>query len=178
MIIVSRIVWLFTGVLWAGSSVVDLTDANYLEPATTLDWIALWSWSIASFALSASVLLLARLAPSRPVMIVAIVVASGGLVAGVANALEDGYGMTEMGIFYIIGFAALWLGLLGLAMSFRQSGYTRLAALSVALFVGVTLFPIGGAFVILLALCVVTAAPSWFSAGRSEPTLAVADGPT
>lgn len=147
---------------------IDFTDANYLEPTTTLDWIALWSWSTASVSLGVSVLLLARLAPSRLVMGVAIVIAAGGLVAGVANALEDGYGMTEMGIFYIIGFAALWLGLLGLAMSFLQSGSARLAALSVALFVGVTLFPVGGAFVILLALCAVTVAPPWFSAGRSN----------
>ena len=109
-------------------------------------------------------------------MIVAIVVAGGGLFAGVANALEDGFGVTEMGLFYVLGFAALWLGLIGLAVTFVQSGYPRLAALSGALFAGVTLFPVGGAFVILVALGAVSVAPAWFSA-RTTPALAAAAGP-
>jgi hypothetical protein len=172
VIVLSRIVWLITGVLWAGSSAIDFSDANYLEPSTALDWLALASWSAASVCLSASVLLLSRLAPSGAVVNVAIVVAAGGLVAAIANALEDGLGITEMGLFYIIGFAAMWLGLVGLAVTFFQSGYPRLAGVSVALFAGVTLFPVGGAFVILVALCAVAITPSWFSYSRPTPATA------
>ncbi len=171
VIVLSRIAWLATGFLWAGSSAFDFSDANYLEPSTALDWTALASWSAASAGLSASVLLLSRLASSSAVVRLAIVVAAGGIVAAVANALEDGVGITTMGIFYVIGFAAMWLGLVGLAMTFFRSGYLRLAGVSAALFAGVSLFPVGGAFVILVALCSVAATPAWFSCSRSMPAI-------
>ena len=82
------------------------------------------------------------------------------------SAPEDGFGMTEMGLFYVIGFATLWLGLLGLAMTFVQVGYSRLAILLVVLLVGVTTFPFGGAFVILFAFGAVSVDPPWFSTRR------------
>ncbi len=176
MIALSRIVWLVTGFLWVAGFAIDLTNANYLEPTAALDWIALWSWSVASVMLGASVLLVARLSSSRPAMITAAVVAGGGVTAGVANGLEDGYGITEMGLFYVLGFAAMWFGLMVQAIVLAQSGHLHLAALSFVMFIGVTLFPVGGAFAILAALSSVALAPTWFSTSTKRGVPAVADG--
>jgi hypothetical protein len=160
---VTRMIWLLTGVTWAARSAMEFAQPDYWDPMTALDWSAIWIYSAAWLLFAPSVLLLGRLAPSRPVMIVAAVVAFGAIVAGGANAIEDGLGFASFGPFYVVGFMTAWIGLLSLATVLRRAHQTRLAALSVLLFAGVLLFLLGGGLIILAGWSAVAIAPTWFS---------------
>lgn len=177
MIVTSRIVWLLTGVVWAAHSLIGFADPNYWDPVTALDWSAVWVFSAALLLLAPSVLLLGRLASSRESMIAATVVASGAVVAGVANAVEDGLGVEAVGVLYVIGiltagFALLW----PLAVTLGKAGSSRLAMLSVALFVGVVLATLGGGVVVLCGLGAAAVAPRWFEQSRPEANPALGEG--
>jgi hypothetical protein len=167
-LIVSRVVWTLTGGVWAARSLVEFADPDYWDPVTTLDWTAVWLFSAALLGMAASVLLLGRLAPSRGVTIVARLVALAAVAAGVANGVEDGLGASAFGTVYIIGFLTMWLGLLALAVSFGVAGQPRLSGLSVALFLGVMLFMVGGGVVTLFALGSLAVAPAWFVKERTS----------
>jgi hypothetical protein len=171
----SRIVWMATGGLWAGRSMLEFADPDYWDPVTALDWSAVWMFSAALIMLAPSALLLGRLAPTARVMITATVVAAGALVAGLANGIEDGLGLNGFGVVYVIGFVVAWLGLAGLAVAFAIDGRLRLAALSGALFLGTALLTMGGGVIILGAFCGVSLAPRWFLATSPAPATDISD---
>lgn len=175
MILVSRIVWVVTGAVWATRSLLEFAHPDYWNPVTALDWSAVWLYSAAWLLTAPSVLLLGRLASPRQAMTVAAVVAIGALLAGGANAIEDGFGVKALGTLYVVGFMTAWLALLPLAVTFWQARYSRLAGLSVALFFGVMLFTVGGGVVVLVALGSAAVAPGWFTRQNPEPTPTVAD---
>ena len=114
---VARVVWLITGVVWAVSGLVLLTDVEYWDPVTSLDYVAVWSYSLGWLGLAVSILLLAGLVASRPVAIVAVVVALGAAAAGIANGIEDGLGMKALGTLYVIGVLVAAFGLLPLILA-------------------------------------------------------------
>jgi hypothetical protein len=172
MTALARVVWLLTGLLWAATSLLGFAHPDYWDPVTPLDWSAVWLYSAAWLAVAPAVLLLGRLAASRQVMIVATVVAIGALVAGGSNAAEDGFGVSSMGTFYVLGFMTGGLALLPLATTFQRAGHSRLAGLSIALFVGVLLFTLGGGLIILVALGSLAVAPQWFRAAIPAPSAA------
>lgn len=167
MTVMSRMIWLLTGGAWAGGSLIAFADPDYWDPVTALDWSAVWLYSAALLLFAPSVLLLGRLASSRPVTTVAMVASIGALVAGLANALEDGFGVKALGTFYVVGFLTAGLAMLPLAATFRQARCSRLAALSVLLFFGVLTFTVGGGLLILGGFGALAIAPSWFA--RPEP---------
>ena len=177
MITLSRIVWLITGVAWAARSLMEFAHPDYWDPATALDWSSIWVYSAAWFGMAASVLLLARLAPTRPVVTVAALVVTASVLAGGANALEDGFGMESLGTLYVIGILGAWLGLLPLAVAFRLAKVTRLAGLTVGLFVGITSFTFGGGLIVLAALGSIAVVPDWYARrdGTSPARAAVAE---
>lgn len=41
MLVVARLVWLATGLLWAARSLVGFANPDYSDPVTALDWIAI-----------------------------------------------------------------------------------------------------------------------------------------
>ncbi len=176
MIVLSRIVWLLTGIAWAGRSLMEFAHPDYWDPVTALDWTSIWVYSAAWFGMAASVLLLARLAPTRPVVIAAALVAIAAVLAGGANALEDGFGMKSLGTFYVIGTLGAWLGLLPVAVSFRLAKVSRLAWLTAGLFGGILTFLLGGGLLILAALGSVAVVPGWY-ARRDLGTPAPAPAP-
>lgn len=69
----SRIVWLVTGIAWAARSMLEFAHPNYYDPATVMDWGAVWLYSVALLLLAPSVLLIGQFAQSRPVMAAAAV---------------------------------------------------------------------------------------------------------
>lgn len=164
MTALARVVWLLTGVLWAARSLLEFAHPDYWDPVTALDWSSVWLYSAALLAFAPSVLLLGRLAESRQVMIVASVVAIGALVAGAANAAEDGFEVSSMGTLYVVGFLTGGLALLPLAATLQRASRPRLAGLTVALFVGLLLFTLGGGLIILVALGFLAVTPRWFRA--------------
>ena len=61
------------------------------------------------------------------------------------------------------------LGLLALAVTFGMAHLPRLSGLSVALFVGMMLFTVGGGIVVLAAWAGLAAAPGWFAVASRTP---------
>jgi hypothetical protein len=178
--IVSRFIWLVTGVVWAARSLLEVAHPDYWDPITALDWSAIWVYSAAWLLMAPSVLLLGRLASSRRVLTAATVVAIGAVLAGGANAVEDGFGVTSLGTLYVIGFFTAWLAFVPLAVTLWRAGYRRLGRAVAAIFLGVTLFVIGGGLIILAVLGGIAVAPRWFTVtgegAGSEPARAVGEG--
>ena len=168
MTALARVLWLLTGALWAAMSLVQFAHPNYWDPVTALDWSSIWIYSAALLSLAASVLLLGRLAPSRRVMIAATVVAIGALGAGVANALEDGNGVSWMGTIYVLGVLTAGIGLLPLAIAFQRVPRSRLAGITAAVFLGVLTSTLGGGLIVLTAFGSLALAPQWFRTGSSR----------
>lgn len=175
MTVVSRMIWLLTGGAWAGRSLIAFADPDYWDPVTVLDWTAVWLYSAALLLFAPSLVLLGRLATSRSVMTFAAISAIGALVAGGANAIEDGFSVAIGGTLYVVGFMTMWLALLPLAVTLYRAPCSRLAGLSVLLFVGVLLFNLGGGLLILGGLGALAIAPSWFARPELAPAL-TADG--
>ena len=167
----SRLVWLLTGAVWATRSVVGFADPDYWNPITTLDWAAVWLFSACWLTLGPAVILLGRLVPARPVRAVAAVVAIAALLAGVANGIEDGFGVKSWGTFYVLGSMTAWLGWLALVVTFARAGRSRLAWLAGGLFVGFLLFNVGGGFLTLVALGGLAVKPRWFLVADPEPSM-------
>lgn len=176
MSVVSRLIWLLTGAAWATRSVVAFADPDYWDPVTALDWTAVWLYSVALLLFAPAVLLLGRIAASRSVTTTATVVAIGAVLAGGANALEDGFGVQQLGTLYVVGFLTAWLAVLALAVALQRARFTRLAGLSVLLFVSVLLFTLGGGLLILGGLGALAIVPAWFDHQEPAPSLHPAGG--
>ena len=178
--VLARIVWLATGLVFGARSLIEFAHPDYWEPATTLDWSAVWLTSLGWILFAPAVLLLGRLAPTRAVTVVSIVVAIGALMTGLANGIEDGFDVQAFGLFYIIGILTAGLGLLPLASAFASARRPRLMWLSLLLFVGILMTTIGGGVLMAIGLGSVALAPQWYqrvsattatTAAEPEPTL-------
>ena len=171
----TRLIWLLTGIAWASRSAIAFTPTNYQDPGTILDWAAVWTYTAALILLAPSVLLLGRLAGSRSVDAVATVTAIAAIVAGVANLLEDGLGMTHLGVFYVAGFLTALLSLLPLAFTLWRARAPRLALLTLVLFLGIATFTLGGGMIVLGAFAALALRPAWFQpdATHARPTAGV-----
>lgn len=174
--VLSRIVWLLTGLAWATRSTMEFASPDYWEPVTTLDWASIWLYSIAWLLMAPSVLLIARLAPTRSVVVVAVIASIGAVMAGGANAVEDGLGVSSMGTWYVIGFMAGWLALPVLALALVRAHRVRLAGLVLAVFGGIVLLNIGGGLIVLGALGSIAIVPDWYTR-RSVPVEATVPEP-
>jgi len=99
---------------------------DYFDPVTALDWTAVWLYSAVLLLFAPSLVLLGRLATSRSVMTFAAISAIGALVAGGANAVEDGFSVAIGGTLYVVGFMTMWLALLPLAVTLYRAPCSRL----------------------------------------------------
>ncbi len=139
---------------------------------TVLDWTAVWVYTAAWPLFAPAIILLGRLASSRVVMTVALVCAIGAVVAGSANALEDGFNVDGAGSWYVLGFLAVLLYLVPLALMLWRAQCRRLAGLTFGLFLGILLFTAGGGLIVLAAFGALAIAP-----GRFGPVTTAADEP-
>jgi hypothetical protein len=156
----ARIVWLVTGLVWAGRSLLELAGPDYWDPVTPLDHLAVYSFSAAWMLLAVSVLVLGRLVPRRGVVLTTTVVAVAAFLAGTANAIEDGLGLKTWGALYVVGSLTAWLGLLPLAYLLWRGGPTRLAIAPTLTFLGFAMLPIGGGLLVLAGWAVPAIRPS------------------
>lgn len=162
--VMARFIWLITGVAWAARSLLEFAHPEYYSPRTLLDWTAVWLYSAALLLFAPSLLLLGQFASSRSVMAVAAVGAMGALVAGGANALEDGFGLPIGGTPYVVGFLVAWLSLPALAVTMWRAKLARLAAVCIAMFVGIMLaFGFGGGLIVLGGFAALAIVPTWFA---------------
>ncbi len=142
------------GITWAVRSAIGLQDPQYYDPVTALDYAAVWTYS-AALALSAGVVWLTGwLARThRPSALSAMVVGAGLLVAAVANAIEDGFGMKWVGTIYIVGAMVGGYGLFVLAGTLAYAGARFLAVAALTMILGfILLGSVGGFFVLALSI--------------------------
>jgi hypothetical protein len=148
VLIVSRPTWLVTGVVWAVRSILELAHPDYWNPVTTLDWLAVWLFSLCWLHLAPAAVLLGRASGARSATTVAAVIATGALAAGLANAIEDGMGIAAGGSVYVVGSLTAWFGLLALVLALGTAGRRRLAWVAGVIFVGFPFFNVGGGLVV------------------------------
>jgi hypothetical protein len=167
---VARLIWVVTGIAWAARSLLAFADPDYYSPVTALDWAAVWTYSAAWLLLAPSVLLIASLAGSRSVTVIAAICATAAVLAGGANALEDGFRVPIGPTPYVVGFLVGWLSLVLLATTLARVKQWRLGALCLATFGGILFaFGFAGGVVILVVLVALAFAPEWFIRRADRP---------
>ena len=142
---------LAVGLSWALVSARAFVDADPFHPVTVLDWVATLSFSVALAMLAPAAWLIAELAGrGKAVVVAAALMALGGLVAAVANFIEDGLGIKSFGQVFAVGLFGVLAGPLGLAVTLAIRRRFVLASLSVATFAGMfSSSEAGGGFLIL-----------------------------
>ena len=105
------------GVAWAVSSLhLVLGHPNYWDPVTAADFFAVYAFSAAWLLTAASLVILREAAcPARPLSAAILVVAAGCTLAGIANGVEDGFGVAGFGLLYVIGAIVGGFGLFAVA---------------------------------------------------------------
>jgi hypothetical protein len=124
-----------------------------------LDWVAVVSFSLGLAALAPGAWLIAELAGrGRFVVSAAVILAVGGIVAAVANFIEDGLGVKAFGDVFALGLFGVLSGLVALAVLLAVARRFVLVALPGATIAGLMLInDAGGGFLILAAWLVVAA---------------------
>lgn len=109
----ATVVYLALGLVWTGRSLLAvIADPQYYDPVTTIDWIAVWTYSLGFVLIAAAVPLLAREAlAGRTLYAIAWIVAAGALLAALANGVEDGVGIESWGSIYVVGSLTMLFGL-------------------------------------------------------------------
>lgn len=145
----ARTVWLLTGLAWAFASLIQLAGPRYWDAVTTLDYLAVYSLSLALLLLAIGVVALARIAPRRAVIVTALVVAAAAAATGVANFVEDGIGLKSWGTIFVISSLTTLFGMVPLAILLWKGPNPRLALVPGLTLLGFATFPIGGGLLIL-----------------------------
>ncbi|MBF8290085.1 MAG: hypothetical protein HW391_1053 [Chloroflexi bacterium] len=142
------------GISWAIRTWIGLQDPQYYHPVTSLDYAAVWTYSVALVLSSGVVWLIGWLARShRPSALTALIVGAGLLVAAIANGFEDGFGMKWVGTIYVVGAMVGGYGLFVLAGALAYAGARFLAIAALTMVLGfILLGSIGGFFVLALSL--------------------------
>lgn len=137
------------GIAFAARALIGLTGADFWSASTALDYASVWTYSLALLLIAPAILILVRLAASgRIATVAASVVASGAILAAVANGIEDGLGYKDFGELYLLGATILVFALIALAavMVFgRRKVFALVPTLTV---VGLFAFSEGGGFLI------------------------------
>jgi len=107
-----------SGVLYLARGLMDLGSPMYYDPSTLFDYAAVVTTTLSAVALAAAI---ASLAITRTVgggaRIAAWVPSAGLAIHGVANLLEDAFGMSAWGLVFGIGGAIGLVGLVVLGVS-------------------------------------------------------------
>lgn len=124
-------IYLATGLTWAGRTLLEFARPAYYDPVTTLDFVAVWSFSCALGLLAVAVPLLARDADAgRLTMVVAIVTGSSSALAAVANGIEDGIGLAAFASLYVPAVLAALVALILTALLLAREGRRRAATVA------------------------------------------------
>ena len=148
----ASVVYLALGLTWTFRSVLEVVaHPDYWEPVTSIDWIAVWSYSLAFVLLAIAAPVLAQQAgPRRTVLAPAWVVAAGALVTAIANGIEDGVGIESWGSVYVAAVLITLLGLVVLAAALLMVQRPRYAGVVVLWTVGFALVTTPFGFVALI----------------------------
>jgi hypothetical protein len=152
--VVRLAITVLTGVTWAVYSLqAILVHPDYWDPVTAADFFAVYVYSAAWLLTAASLLTLREVA--RPALArsssAILVVAAACAVAGVANGVEDGLGLTGFGPLYVIGALVSGFGMFVIAAMFWPSPGRRLTFVPAVGGVAMVTVVIGGGVLGLVA---------------------------
>ncbi len=148
---------LLTGAAWIAQALVGLTAPAYYSPETTLDYAAVVAYTLGLVLLGACVRTM-RARAGRMSSAAASAAAAGLFTAGVANLLEDGFGM-PVGWLYIAAVLTAILALIALCAALVRERSWRPAMLTAA--------TLGGLFLVSTWLGGPILAISWAIAGAA-----------
>jgi hypothetical protein len=145
-------VYLATGLVWTCRSLLEIVaHPDYWEPSTIIDWVAVWSYSLAFGLLALAVSLLARDARAgRLVMFTSLIVGVAAVLAAVGNAVEDAFDVAGASTVYVIGALGTLIGLLVLAAALLIVRRPKAALVAGLIAVGVVTMTIGLGFLVLV----------------------------
>ena len=158
----ARSIWGLTGIAWAAASLLVTGGAQYWDPITLTDYLAVSLYSAAWFLAAAAVLLIAGESSGRAPHILAMIFAVAAIAVGAANALEDAFGVRELGVVYVVSFLGALLTLVAVAVALLRAQPRRLAGVIAALLVGSAFVTSGGGVIVFGALAALALAPAWF----------------
>jgi hypothetical protein len=154
------VAYLALGLTWTFRSVLGVVaDPEYYDPVTTVDWVAVWSYSLALAFAAVTVPLLARDAGAGRVATgFAWIAGAGALLAAVANGVEDGVGIASWGSIYVVGTMTMALALLALAAALWIDRRQRQAAVAIMWLLGFATINVGLSFLVLVGSIMAIAA--------------------
>jgi hypothetical protein len=124
---VAVLVYLALGLDLTISSIIQVVARPaYWEPVTSVDYVAVWTWSLAFLLLAVAAPLLVRDAfAGREALVAAGVVSVATIVTAIANAIEDGIGIESWGSVYVVGSLTTLGGMLVVAARLSRAGRPR-----------------------------------------------------
>jgi hypothetical protein len=145
-------VYLATGLVWTGRSLLEIVaHPDYWEPVTIIDWVAVWSYSLAFGLLALALPLLARDARAgRLVMFTSLTVGVAAALAAVGNVVEDAFEVAGASTVYVIGALGTLIGLLVFAAALLIARRPKAALLAGLIAVGIATMTIGLGFLVLV----------------------------
>lgn len=145
-------VYVLTGLVWTGRSLLEvLVHPDYWDPVTSLDWLAIWSLSLAFALLALTIPLLARDSRAgRLVDVTAASVALAAALASVANVIEDAFAVTGASAFYVIGALGTLVGLIALCAGLWSDRRRSSALVVLLILVGVASMALGMGWLVLV----------------------------
>jgi hypothetical protein len=157
---VAVLVYLALGLDLTISSIIQVVATPaYWEPVTTVDYVAVWSWSLGFLLLAMAVPLLVRdTAPERATLVAARVVSVAAICAAVANAVEDGVGIESWGSVYVVGSLTTLGGIIAVAALLGRAGRSRHTAVVLLWLAGMAMTNWGLGFLALIGSLVAIAA--------------------
>lgn len=148
--------YLATGLTWTGRSLLEvMAHPDYWDPATTIDWIAVWTYSLALSLTAVSVPFVARDARAgRLVGVIALIVGCAAGLAAIGNAMEDGFDVGAASTVYVIGALGTLIGLLALAAGLWIRDRPRSALVVVLMMVGLASQSLGLGWLVLIGCAI------------------------
>jgi hypothetical protein len=116
------------GLVWAVLAWIGTMDPVYYSPVSVVDYASVASFSAALITLAACVWDL-RVFPSRAVTVGGAAAAIGLSIAGVANLIEDGFGVGALGVAYVAGIVVGTFALIPTGVGLLLRNGTRWIAL-------------------------------------------------
>ena len=160
----ARGAWIAAGSMWALRSAMVFAHPTYTDPVTPFDWFAVWGFSLAFLLSALAIAASPALTPTRTSRLTALVVAGAAAIAGIANALEDGYGVEAMfAVFAVSALIALY-GPFVVAVTLAIGTHARLAGWWAGVGLGFFTFPIGGSVIVLAMALVLAVRGDWLLA--------------
>jgi hypothetical protein len=159
---VARSIWALTGIAWAAASLLVTAGAEYWDPTTLSQYLAVSTYSAAWILAAPAVLLMTGESSGRAPHVLAATFTVAAILVGAANALEDAFGLRDLGTVYVVGFLGALLTLVALTATLLRAKSGRLAGVTAALLVGSAFVTIGGGVIVFAALAALALAPAWF----------------